>query len=143
MTGVAVSSAAARSASTATGGGGRSGFPRPRSISRSPGCARAASTAASMRAKYCSGSRSNRPGAGRMAAKLPCRVPMAELPPALYEPDGDVLVPTALTRGPWDPRHQHAGPPSALLARAIEAAGGIEDGQLARITVDILRPVAL
>ena len=65
------------------------------------------------------------------------------LPRALYEPDGDRLVPTALTRGPWDPGHQHAGPPSALLARAVERAGGIEDGRLVRLGVDILRPVPL
>jgi hypothetical protein len=68
---------------------------------------------------------------------------MAELPAALYEPDGSVLVPTALTRGPWNPLHQHAGPPSALLARAIEGAAGIEGGQIARIAVDVLRPVPL
>src|SRR5690348_15157491 len=68
---------------------------------------------------------------------------MAELPPALYEPDGSVLIPTALTRGPWDPSHQHAGPPSALLARAIERAAGIDGGRIARVAVDILRPVPL
>lgn len=62
---------------------------------------------------------------------------------ALYRPDGDRLVPTGLTRGPWDPGSQHAGPPSALLARAIEAAAGIADGQLTRIALDILRPVPL
>lgn len=63
---------------------------------------------------------------------------------ALYEPDaGGVFVPTAYTRGPWDPRHQHAGPPSALLAHAIEAAARIEGGQVARIAFDILRPVPL
>lgn len=63
---------------------------------------------------------------------------------ALYEPeDGGVFVPTAYTRGPWDPRHQHAGPPSALLVHAIEAAAGIADGQVGRIALDILRPVPL
>lgn len=65
------------------------------------------------------------------------------LPEALYEADGPVLVPTALTRGPWNPDHQHAGPPSALLAYAVEAAAGIERGRLARIAIDILRPVPL
>jgi hypothetical protein len=69
---------------------------------------------------------------------------MTDLPPALYEPaDGGVLHPTALTRGPWDPRHQHAGPPSALLARAVERAAGITGGQVVRIAVDILAPVPL
>jgi hypothetical protein len=62
---------------------------------------------------------------------------------ALYELDGDRVLPTELTRGPWDPRHQHAGPPSALLARAIEAVAGIEGGQVARIGFDILRPVPI
>jgi len=32
---------------------------------------------------------------------------------------------TMLTRGPWHPEHQHAGPPIALVCRAFErfAAG--------------------
>lgn len=42
------------------------------------------------------------------------------------------------TAGPWDPGHQHGGPPSALLARAAER---ITDGLLARVTVDILGPI--
>jgi len=58
---------------------------------------------------------------------------------AFYEPDGDVLVPTGLTRGPWDPGAQHAGPPAALLGRAIEADGR----HVGRITIEILRPVPI
>jgi hypothetical protein len=68
---------------------------------------------------------------------------MADLPPALYEADGDLLRPSALTRGPWNPGHQHAGPPSALLARAVEGEAGIAGGQVARLAVDVLRPVPL
>jgi hypothetical protein len=68
---------------------------------------------------------------------------MPELPTALYEPDGDRFHPTGLTRGPWDPGFQHAGPPAALLARAIERAAGIEPGQIGRLGYDILRPVPL
>jgi hypothetical protein len=70
-------------------------------------------------------------------------LPAAELPAALYEPDGERLVATGLTRGPWNPDHQHAGPPAALLARAIEQASGIEGGQTARLTLEILRPVPI
>jgi hypothetical protein len=66
---------------------------------------------------------------------------MAELPCALYEPDGDRWVPTGLTRGPWDPAFQHAGPPAALLAREIEAVSRIDGGQTVRLSYDILRPV--
>ena len=56
-------------------------------------------------------------------------------------PDGDVFVSTGLTRGPWDPQHQHAGPPAALLSRAIDRASALEDGQTVRISFDILRPI--
>ena len=67
---------------------------------------------------------------------------MAELPSAFYTPDGDDgFVSTQLTGGPWDPRLQHAGPPSALLTRALEAASGIDGGQTVRLSFDILRPV--
>jgi hypothetical protein len=58
---------------------------------------------------------------------------------AFYERDGDVFVPSELTRGPWDPGAQHAGPPAALLGRAVEADGR----QVGRVTVEILRPVPL
>jgi hypothetical protein len=62
---------------------------------------------------------------------------------ALYEPDGDHFVPTQYTRGPWSQGHQHAGPPAALLVRAVEQAAGIADGQCVRATFDILRPVPI
>ena len=40
---------------------------------------------------------------------------------AFYEPLGDVRFrATPHTRGPWDPAFQHAGPPAALLGRAVE-----------------------
>jgi len=61
---------------------------------------------------------------------------------ALFAPDGEGFAATELTRGPWDPGSQHAGPPSALLARAVERAGRLE-GRVARITVEILRPVPI
>ncbi|MEA2171372.1 MAG: hypothetical protein QOF76_4672 [Solirubrobacteraceae bacterium] len=64
-------------------------------------------------------------------------------PDAFYEPDGDLFHPTAATIGPWSPDAQHAGPPSALLARAIERVSTIADGQTARISFDILGPVPL
>jgi hypothetical protein len=47
---------------------------------------------------------------------------------------------TRHTEGPWDSRLQHAGPPAALVTRAIESTPSTIDGptQLARITVEIL-----
>ena len=68
---------------------------------------------------------------------------MSDLPACLYEPDGDRFVPTGLTRGPWDRGFQHAGPPAALLAHAVEAAAGVDPGQVGRLAYDILRPVPL
>jgi hypothetical protein len=66
------------------------------------------------------------------------------MPDALYLPEGGGrFTPTELTRGPWNPDHQHAGPPSALLAHVLEAAATIEGGQVARMAVDILGPVPL
>ncbi|HUB99934.1 MAG TPA: thioesterase family protein [Solirubrobacterales bacterium] len=65
------------------------------------------------------------------------------MPDAFYEPDGDNFRATALTRGPWDPGAQHAGPPSALLARAIERLPGSERFQVGRVSFDILRPVPI
>jgi hypothetical protein len=62
---------------------------------------------------------------------------------ALYAVDGDRFLPSQYTRGPWSPDHQHAGPPAALLVRAIEAAAGIADGQCVRATFDILGPVPI
>lgn len=44
------------------------------------------------------------------------------------------------TRGPWDAGAQHAGPPAALLGRAVEAKAR-PDMRVARITFDIPRPV--
>jgi hypothetical protein len=64
-----------------------------------------------------------------------------DVPTALYVPDGDGFAATALTIGPWDPGFQHAGPPAALLARAVERTSGIPDGQTVRLAYDILGPV--
>ncbi len=62
---------------------------------------------------------------------------------AFYVPDGDALVSTELTRGPWDPDAQHAGPPAALLGRAVERCEPRADAQIGRITLEILGPVPL
>jgi len=51
---------------------------------------------------------------------------------------------TELTRGPWNPEHQHAGPPIALVARAIEQrAAELELPHVARLTANLLRPIPI
>lgn len=56
-------------------------------------------------------------------------------------PDGAWFVPTAAARGPWDPSACHAGPPSGLLARALERT--LPTQALRRIWVDLHRPVPM
>lgn len=72
------------------------------------------------------------------------------MPDSFYEPDGELYVSTELTRGPWDPDAQHAGPPAALIAREVERMGGGriggEDGapaQVGRITYEVLSAVPI
>jgi hypothetical protein len=62
---------------------------------------------------------------------------------ALFEIDSDVAVPSELTRGPWDPGAMHGGPPAALLARAVERCDPGPANFVARLTVELLRPVPL
>jgi len=60
------------------------------------------------------------------------------------EPDTSRFVATELPRGPWDAAAQHGGPPAALLGHEIEnRAGARTDMRVARISVDIFRPVPI
>ena len=61
---------------------------------------------------------------------------------AFFTADGDDLVPSPLARGPWGSTISgtYVG---GLLGRAIERSGGDAELQPARLTVDLLRPVAL
>jgi acyl-Coa thioesterase superfamily protein/acyl-CoA thioesterase superfamily protein len=63
---------------------------------------------------------------------------------AFYLFDGDDrFISTEWTIGPWGPDSQHAGPPAALLGRALERVVGRDDMQLARATFEILRPIPI
>jgi len=63
---------------------------------------------------------------------------------AFFVPLGDGRYrATERTTGPWDPRHQHAGPPSALLAGELLRTAPREELGLARITVEILGPLPI
>lgn len=66
---------------------------------------------------------------------------MSQLPP-FFAADRDRFIPSSSARGPWSARHQHGGPPAALLARAFARQVG-PDAQIARLTFDFLRPVPL
>lgn len=62
---------------------------------------------------------------------------------AFYETDGDGFIATELTRGPWDPGAQHAGPPAALLGREIEQLPDADQFQVGRVTFEILKSVPI
>jgi hypothetical protein len=64
---------------------------------------------------------------------------------AFYEQlDDGLFRSTPATAGPWDPRAQHGGPPTALLAHAIEhGTPPRPELRLARVTVELLRPVPI
>lgn len=60
---------------------------------------------------------------------------------ALFRPDGDRWVPTDFARGPWSPDALHGGPVAALIGRAVEACPSDHPMHVARLTVELLRPV--
>ena len=61
---------------------------------------------------------------------------------AYYLPvDDDTFESTAATTSPWDLDAQHGGPPSALLARAMDRTTDDPAFTIARLTVDMLGPI--
>ena len=63
-------------------------------------------------------------------------------PTAFYLPVGNGRFESTLaTAGPWSAVAQHGGPPSALITRAFERLEPDPNQRLARLTVEILRPV--
>lgn len=62
---------------------------------------------------------------------------------ALYRLEGAYFVPSGLTRGPWHPDAQHGGAPGALLAACAHDFAGGEGMAIARVTIELLRPVPL
>lgn len=51
---------------------------------------------------------------------------------------------SSFTRGPWHLEQQHAGPPIALIAYALEAAAQLHGlAHMARLTANLLRPVPI
>jgi len=67
------------------------------------------------------------------------------LPPAAYTVVSPrTVLASGLTRGPWDPQHQHAGPPIAMVCRAVESVArdhGLT--HIGRLTANLLRPLPI
>lgn len=60
---------------------------------------------------------------------------------AVFTADGTRVTATPFASGPWDPTMQHGGAPAALVARAAEAIPTARPMRVARMTIDLLRPV--
>ncbi|HEV2568761.1 thioesterase family protein [Sphingomonas sp.] len=58
-----------------------------------------------------------------------------------YAVDGSSASATSLAAGPWDPRLQHGGAPSSLAVWAAERIPAPVPMRVARVTVDLFRPV--
>jgi hypothetical protein len=70
-------------------------------------------------------------------------LPTREIPGAIFEVDGDIVIPSEIARGPWSPHAQHGGAPSALLAGMLERVDAGPPAFTVRLTVDLMRPVPL
>lgn len=60
---------------------------------------------------------------------------------AIYRVDGDDVVTSPDAAGPWDPRMQHGSAPASLVAWAAERIPTPVPMSVARLTIDLMRPV--
>lgn len=60
---------------------------------------------------------------------------------AIYRVDGATAETSAHAGGPWDPRLQHGAAPSSLICWAVERLPSPVPMRVARLTVDLMRPV--
>jgi hypothetical protein len=61
---------------------------------------------------------------------------------AIYRLDGTTAVTSPHAAGPWGPM-QHGGAPAALIVRVAEATPSLVPMRIARLTIDLMRPVPL
>ena len=62
---------------------------------------------------------------------------------AVYTLDGEIAAPSAYSAGPWDPRLQHGGAPSALIAGIVDALPSAVPMQVVRVSLDLMRPIPI
>ena len=60
---------------------------------------------------------------------------------AIFRVDGNDVVTNPFAAGPWDPSMQHGSPPAALAVWAAERIPVPVAMRVARVTVDLMRPV--
>lgn len=62
---------------------------------------------------------------------------------AIYRVEGDRVAVSPNAAGPWDPGMQHGSPPASLVVWAAETIPTPVPMRIARVTVDLMRPVPL
>ena len=60
---------------------------------------------------------------------------------AIYRIDGNTAHTSETAGGPWDPKLQHGAAPSSLICWAVERLPAPVPMRVARVTVDLMRPV--
>jgi Thioesterase-like superfamily len=60
---------------------------------------------------------------------------------AIYRVNGNQVVTSPNAAGPWDARMQHGSAPASLVVWAAEAIPTPQPMQIARVTIDLMRPV--
>src|SRR3569833_388169 len=60
---------------------------------------------------------------------------------AIYRVDGNSVVTSPDAAGPWDRRRQHGSAPAALVTWAAERIPTPVPMNIARVTIDLMRPV--
>lgn len=66
-----------------------------------------------------------------------------KLTDAIYRVEGDRVIPSPNAAGPWDPSMQHGSAPASLVVWAAEAIATSVPMRVARVTIDLMRPVPL
>lgn len=62
---------------------------------------------------------------------------------AIFRVEENRVLVSPNAAGPWDPRMQHGAAPSSLVVWAAERIATPSDMRIARVTVDLMRPVPL
>ena len=60
---------------------------------------------------------------------------------AIYRVEGATIETSAFAGGPWDPKLQHGAAPASLICWAVESLPSPVPMRVARLTVDLMRPV--
>lgn len=63
---------------------------------------------------------------------------MRLVPEAIFERHGDLFLSTEAPIGPWSREAQHGGPPTMLIARAVERVEAAQPMSVVRLSVELL-----